>query len=192
MDYIISIKGNVSHINKEMYLTFTGLVKRTAGVSGNAVISFTSSHGTERGDERLLSLSHIDSVTRFPARWESIPPAVMFARSLKKRNSSRSVSTMLRGVYILTTCIVTHGASVRHSSMRLFVVSYLDWNEKAGCDERADCWSCSVMCEVLNNKHPVLHPSDPTGLIPQPETSVIRFVFDVAKKFMFFFVCLAF
>ncbi len=43
----------------------------------------------------------------------------MFARSLKKRNSSRSVSKMARGVYILTTCVFTHGASVRRSSMRL-------------------------------------------------------------------------
>lgn len=104
----------------------------------------------------------------------------MFARSLKKRNSSRSVSKVVRGVYILTTCICTHGASVRHLSMGLIVVSYLDGNEKAGCD---DCWSCSVMCEVMNNKHSVLHH---TGLIPQPETSVIRLVFDVAKHWMFF------
>ncbi len=106
----------------------------------------------------------------------------MFARSLKKRNSSRSVSKMARGVYILTTCVFTHGASVRRSSMRL---CYLDGNEKAGCDDCADCWSCSVMCEVMNNNHPVLHLSDPTGLIPQPETSVIRLVFDV-----FFFFCI--
>ncbi len=80
----------------------------------------------------------------------------MFARSLKKINSSRSVSKMIRGVYILTICVFTHGVSVRLSSMRLFVVSYLDGNEKAGYDDRADCWSCSVMCEVMNDKHPVI------------------------------------
>ncbi len=45
--------------------------------------------------------------------------------------------------------------------------------------------SCSVMCEVMNNNHPVLHLSDPTGLIPQPETSVIRLVFDVFFFFVF-------
>lgn len=66
-----------------------------------------------RGDERShqCSLSYIDSVTRSTALWHSIPHAVMmFARSLKKRNSSRSVSKLVRGVYILTTSNFAHRA----------------------------------------------------------------------------------
>lgn len=45
--------------------------------------------------------------------------------------------------------------------------------------KRADCWSCAVMCEVMNNKHSVLHQ---TGLTPQPETHLIRLMFAVAKQ----------
>lgn len=63
-----------------------------------------------QGWESLPVFSHIESVTRFTTLWHSVPHAVMFARSLKKRNSCRSVSKLVRGVYILTTSNFAHGA----------------------------------------------------------------------------------
>lgn len=42
--YVSVIREKVSHTYTGMYLTFTGFVQESAGVSGNAVISFTSLH----------------------------------------------------------------------------------------------------------------------------------------------------
>lgn len=42
--YVSVIREKVSRTYTGMYLTFTGFVQESAGVSGNAVISFTSSH----------------------------------------------------------------------------------------------------------------------------------------------------
>lgn len=97
-------------------------------------------------------LSHIDSAsaTRCNKLWDSFPHAVMFGRSIKKRNSSRSVSKAVRGVYFLKTCIFTHCYSTRISKTfkKGALCYWVIWteNEKAGFNKT--CALLELLCDV--------------------------------------------